>query len=66
MKSESSAQTIHRLHDEIHCLTEEQTDAMETETFIGLTKDETRAYEFRRARIANLIRQLRLLEAAAA
>jgi hypothetical protein len=66
MNSESSEQAIHSLQDEIRCLTEEQTDAIETETFIGLTADETRAYEFRRARIANLIRQLRLLETAAA
>jgi hypothetical protein len=66
MKSESSEQTIHRLHDEINCLAEEQTDAMETETFIGLTTDETKAYEVRRLRIVSLIRQLRLLEAAVA
>jgi len=66
MKSESYEQTIYRLRDEIHSLTEKQTDAMETETFIGLTRDETKAYEARRLQIANLIRQLRLLEAVAA
>jgi hypothetical protein len=66
MKSGSSEHTIHLLQDEIHCLTEKQTDAMETATFIGLTSEETRQYEDRRARIIELIRQLRLLEATAA
>jgi hypothetical protein len=65
MKVESSERTIHNLQHEIHCLTEKQTDAMETETFIGLTPAEAQQYEYRRARITELVRQLRLLEAAA-
>jgi hypothetical protein len=65
MKLESSERTIHRLQREIHCLAEEQTDAMETETFIGLTPTEAQQYEYRRARIIELVRQLRLIEAVA-
>ncbi len=65
MNSESSEHTIHRLKDEIDCLTEEQTDAMETETFIGMTAAETKAYDARRARITELVKQLRRIEAAA-
>jgi hypothetical protein len=65
MKVESSEHAIHNLQHEIHCLTEKQTDAMETETFVGLTPAETKQYENRRARITELVRQLRLLEAAA-
>jgi len=37
MKCESSEHAIHNLQRQIHGLTEEQTDAMETETFVGLT-----------------------------
>jgi hypothetical protein len=65
MKYESSQHAIHRLQHEIHCLTEEQTDAMETATFIGLTENETRQYDARRERIMELVRELRLLEAVA-
>ena len=66
MKFESSEDTIHRLQHEIDGLAEEQTDAMEVETFIGLTTKETEQYDARRVRIMQLVRQLRLLEAAAA
>jgi len=37
MKFESSNHAIYSLQHEIQCLAEEQTDAIETETFIGLT-----------------------------
>jgi hypothetical protein len=66
MRSESSEHAIHSLQHQIYCLTEEQTDAMETATFIGLTAEETRLYDARRARIMELVRQLRVLESAAA
>jgi hypothetical protein len=65
MKCESSEHAIHILQHQIHCLTEKQTDAMETETFVGLTVEEAQQYEERRARIMDLVRQLRLLESAA-
>jgi hypothetical protein len=56
---------IHRLKEEIDRLTEEQTDAMKSATFIGLTTDEAKEYEGRRTRILELVEQLRLLEEAA-
>lgn len=65
MKLETTEHAIHRLQHEIHCLTEEQTDAMETATFIGLTADETEQYDARRARILELVKELRVLAAAA-
>ena len=65
MKYDSSEHAIHNLQRQIHCLAEEQTDAMETETFVGLTAEETQQYEERRTRIMELVRQLRLLESAA-
>ena len=65
MNSESYEHAIHRLRDEIHCLTEEQTDAMETATFIGMTVEEKKAYDARRAKILELLRELRLLDQAA-
>jgi hypothetical protein len=65
MKCESSEHAIHSLQRQIHRLTEEQTDATETETFVGLTADEAQEYEQRRTRILELVRQLRLLESAA-
>jgi hypothetical protein len=65
MKYESSEHAIRSLQYQIHCLAEEQTDALETATFIGLTTEETRQYEDRRAQIMDLVRQLRLIESAA-
>ena len=65
MNPESYSSIVYRLKSEIRHLTEEQTDAMETETFIGMTKNETKEYDARRAKIAELVRQLRVLEAAA-
>jgi hypothetical protein len=65
MHNESTEHAIHRLRDEIHCLTDEQTDAMETETFIGMTVEETEAYDARRTKILQLLNELRLLEQAA-
>ncbi len=65
MKCESSEHAIHNLQRQIHRLSEEQTDAMETETFVGLTEDEGRQYEQRRAKIMDLVRQLRLIETTA-
>jgi hypothetical protein len=46
-------------------LTGEQIEAMKTATFRGLTTDEGKEYENRRAKILELVEQLRLLEEAA-
>ena len=57
--------TIHRLREEIDRLTGEQIEAMKTATFRVLTIDEGKEYEDRRAKILELVEQLRLLEEAA-
>jgi hypothetical protein len=57
--------TIHRLMEEIGRLTVEQIEAMKTSTFRVLTTDEGKEYEDRRARILELVEQLRRIEEAA-
>jgi hypothetical protein len=57
--------TVHRLKEEIDLLTAEQIEAMKTATFAGLTTDEAKEYEERRAKILALVKELRLLEEAA-
>ncbi len=57
--------TVHNLKEEIDRLTEEQTEAMKSATFIGLTTDEAKEYEDRRSKILQLVDQLRMLEEAA-
>jgi hypothetical protein len=57
--------TTRRLREEIDRLTGEQIEAMETFTFRALTAGEGTDYETRRARILELVEQLRLLEEAA-
>jgi Asp-tRNA(Asn)/Glu-tRNA(Gln) amidotransferase C subunit len=65
MKLGSSEHAIRSLQYQIHCLAEEQTDALETATFIGLTEEETEQYADRRCRILELVQQLRQLDTAA-
>ncbi len=57
--------TVHQLKEEIDRLTEEQIEAMKMATFAGLTPDEAKEYEERRAKILELVEQLRMLEEAA-
>jgi len=57
--------TIHRLREEIGRLAGERIEAMKTATFRVLTTDEGKEYEDRRAKILELVEQLRLLEEAA-
>jgi hypothetical protein len=57
--------TVHHLKEEIDRLTEEQIEAMKMATFAGLTPDEAKEYEDRRAKILELVEQLRMLEEAA-
>jgi len=56
---------VDRLKEEIFRLTEEQIEARKMATFAGLTPDEAKEYEDRRAKILELVEQLRLLEEAA-
>jgi hypothetical protein len=57
--------TVNRLREEIDRLTGEQIEAMKTATFRVLTTDEGKEYEDRRAKILELVEQLRILEEAA-
>jgi len=57
--------TIHRLREEIGRLAGEQIEVMKTSTFRVLTTNESKEYEKRRAKILELVEQLRLLEEAA-
>ena len=57
--------TVHRLQEEIDRLSAEQIEAMKTATFVGLSTDEAKEYEERRAKILALVEELRLLENAA-
>jgi hypothetical protein len=57
--------TVHRLKEEIDRLTAEQIEAMKTATFVGLSTDEAKEYEERRAKILALVKELGLLEDAA-
>jgi hypothetical protein len=57
--------TVHRLREEIDRLTAQQIEAMKTATFVGLSTDEAKEYEERRAKISALVEELRLLENAA-
>jgi hypothetical protein len=57
--------TVNRLREEIDRLTGEQIEAMKTATFRVLTTDESKEYEDRRAKILELVEQLRILEEAA-
>ena len=56
--------TVNRLREELDRLAGEQIEAMKTATRV-LTTDEDKEYELRRARILELVKQLRLLEEAA-
>jgi hypothetical protein len=57
--------TVNRLREQIDRLTGEQIEAMKTATFRVLTTDEGKEYEDRRAKILELVEQLRILEKAA-
>lgn len=57
--------TVNRLREELDRLVGEQIEAMKTATFRVLTTDEDKECEVRRARILELVKQLRLLEEAA-
>jgi hypothetical protein len=56
--------TIHRIKEEIDRLSEQQKEALKTATFVGMTHDEAKDYDSRRARITELIHELALLQKA--
>ncbi len=56
-----SFEVLQTLTAEITRLSEQQIDAMRTATFVGMTADEARQLEQRRARIRELVRELEVL-----
>ena len=59
-----SNQSIERLKQEIVRLTREQTEALKTATYVGMTSDEARRHDERRAKITHLSQQLVRLQKA--
>jgi len=57
-----TAETIHRLKEEIDKLTEQQTEALKTATYLGMTTDEAKEYEQRREKILGYVDDLKILE----
>lgn len=55
-------ETIERLKQEIEQLTREQTTALKSATYIGMTPEEAREHDQRRARITQLTQQLLQLQ----
>lgn len=57
-----TAEAIHRLKEEIDKLTEQQSEALKTATYLGMTTDEAKEYEQRRERILEYVQDLKMLE----
>ena len=57
-----TAEAIHRLKEEIDKLTEQQTEALKTATYLGMTTDEAKEYEQRREKILGYVNDLKILE----
>ena len=57
-----TAEVIHHLKEEIDKLTEQQSEALKTATYLGMTTDEAKEYEQRRERILDYVKDLKMLE----
>jgi hypothetical protein len=68
MKSQDSSintlEAIHRIKQEIDTLSEQQSEALKTATYVGMTAEQAREYDARRQQITNLLEELRLLKIA--
>jgi len=53
---------IYKLKQDIHSLSEQQAEALQTATFVGMTSDEVIEYDKRGEKITEMIRQLTLLQ----
>lgn len=53
---------IHRLRDQIGQLTEQQTEALRTAVYVGMSPAEVKAYDDRHAQILELLNQLSEME----
>ena len=66
MKSQDNSintvETIHRIKQEIDKLSEQQSEALKTATYVGMTAEEAREYDARRQQITKLVEELRLLQ----
>jgi len=51
-----------RIKQEIERLTREQSEALKSATFVGMTPNEAKEYDDRRKKITCLVEQLRLLK----
>lgn len=59
----NSVDALQRIKHEIERLTSQQSEALKTATFVGMTAAEAETYDARRTRISELVERLRLLEA---
>jgi len=59
--SESVEETVHRLKEEIDTLNQQQSEALKTATYLGMTPDEAQDYDQRRSLITDLVRQLSII-----
>ena len=59
--SESVEETVHRLKEEIDRLNQQQSGALKTATYLGMTPDEAQEYDQRRSRITELVRHLSII-----
>ena len=57
-----TTEAVHRIKEEIDKLTEQQSEAIKTATYVGMTTDEAKEYDERRDRILKLVRDLATLE----
>lgn len=55
---------IQRLRQEVAQLTEEQSKALKSAVYVGMTPDEAKGYDERRQQITRIISQLMMLERA--
>jgi hypothetical protein len=53
---------VHRIKQEIEQLSDQQTEALKTATYVGMSDGEAKEYEHRGDRMNDLIKQLRLLQ----
>ncbi len=53
---------IHRLKQEIDRLTKQQAEALQSATYLGMSPDDAKQYDARRAQILTLVEQLRQLK----
>ena len=58
----NTVETIHRIKQEIDKLSEQQSEALKTATYVGMTAEEAREYDARRQQITKLVEELRLLQ----